>query len=103
MRPAYNRVGARGRHRERRGARLRIPCKSSDSLENAWKILGKVWITLGFTLEINFDFLVRIEPFQGLARTPGAIFSLCPDSPVWAPPRARPTVVQSNMATSLNS
>src|SRR5271165_1679800 len=33
---------------------------------NPWKGLDNAWIFLG----INFDFLVRIEPFQGLARTP---------------------------------
>jgi len=36
-----------------------------------------VWIFFG----INFDSLVRIEPFQGLARTPWGHFYSSPDSP----------------------
>ena len=38
--------------------------------------MKSLWIFLG----INFDFLVRIEPFQGLARTPWGHFLFPPQS-----------------------
>ncbi len=66
-------------------------------LENPWIVLGIVWIFLG----INFDFLVRIEPFQGLARTPKAIFYTASFSPLGAAVR-RPATFKSTMLASLN-
>ena len=68
-------------------------------LENPWDCLDFPWIFLG----INFDFLVRIEPFQGLARTPRGDFLFLPRFSRLGSPVRRPAAVKSTMPASLNS
>src|SRR5208282_4395259 len=64
----------------RRGAPS-IPCKSFDSLENDWKILGKVWITLGFSLELTLISLSESSLFKGLRGPLGRFFLSAPILP----------------------
>src|SRR5271167_871189 len=79
MRAAYNWAGASGRGRRDAPS---IPCKSFDSLENAWKILGKVRKILGFSLELTLISFSETSLFKGLRRPLGAFFLSAPILPL---------------------
>ena len=104
---AYNWAGARSRRRAGAAARVfaflgnaLIPWKC---LENAWKILGKVWIRLGFSLELTLISLSESSLFKGLRRPSRPFFLSAPILP-FRPRRApTPPSLDQNMATSLTA
>ena len=67
------------------------------------RALPRLYKTLGFSLELTLISLSESSLFKGLRGPLGPFFLSAPFSPVWAPPRARPTVVRSNMPASLNA